>query len=181
MLKTIFKEFFPPRYGNDIMSEYNCEIRNVCDGNSALFKGVTIAWLATMTTLVSDTAQEMMPKLKASAVAAAQQCTGGDNGRTCGSRWYQKNWDGTTGMEQEITGLSAIASSLVSEKQDAAPKSRESGGNSKPDGGAGTGGKDDTSPGELKKITAADKTGASILTVIFVAGWIGAMTWMIWD
>ena len=181
MLKTIFKEFFPPRYGNNIMSEYNCEIRKVCDGNSALFKGVTIGWLATMTTLVSETYQEMLPKFQASAQGAAKQCSGGSNGRLCGSRWYQDTWDGTSGMGQETTALSGICSSLITEMKNSAPKSRENGGHSKPDGNAGTGGNDNTSPDELKKITAGDKAGASILTVVFVLGWVGAITWMIWD
>lgn len=182
LLKTTYREFFPKRYGGNIMSDYNCEIPNNCDGNSALFKGVTADWMAMMTTIMPDLKQQILPKLKASAVAAADQCSGGSNGDTCGSRWYQKGkYDGTSGIGQEMSSLSVLASSLIGEKEDAGPKSAKTGGKSKPNPNAGTGDRSSDPGAELSDITTGDKAGAGILTVVFVVGWIGAMTWMLWD
>ncbi|RJE19238.1 hydrolase family 76 protein [Aspergillus sclerotialis] len=166
LLHTAFREFFPHQYGGNTMSEYNCEVHLICDNNSAFFKGVTLGWLTTMTTLISETAQEMIPKIKATAAAAAQQCSGGSNGRMCGSRWYQKKWDGTQGIGQEASSLTALISSLVGEKG-GAPKSRNTGGISKPNPNAGTANHDDEDPTKLKPITTGDKAGAGILTVLF--------------
>ena len=181
MMKPVFREFFPQKHGGDILEEYNCEIPNNCDENSAFFKGFLATWLATMTTLVPGWTQQIVPKLKASAVGAAQQCSGGSNGHLCGIHWYQSTWDGTTGPGRESSALGVMSASLIGEKADAVPKSVKTGGKSKPDPNAGTGGSSNpTSPTVLGPVSTGDKAGAAIVTIIFVCGWIAAMTYMVW-
>ena len=138
-----------------------------------------------MTTLVPGMTQQIMPKLKASAVAAAQQCSGGADGHLCGIRWYENTWDGTSGIGREMSALSVMSASLIGEKADPVPKSAKTGGISKPDPNAGTGGGGGPggpgkSPADLPVMSTGDKAGAAIVTVIFVCGWIAAMTYMVW-
>lgn len=181
-MPRVFKEFFPKRYGGKILSEYNCEIPKNCDGNSACFKGFLASWLAFMTTLVPGMTQEIVPKLKASAVAAAQQCSGGSGGNLCGMKWFMDTYDGTKGIGREMSALSVMSSSLIEQKSDPAPKSAKTGGKSKPDPSTGTGGSTGSqkSPADLPDVSKGDKAGAAIVTVIFVCGWIAAMTYMVW-
>ena len=141
--------------------------------------------MAFATTIIPGEDNKILPKLKASAKAAAQQCSGGSDGKTCGQRWYQPNWDGSSGLEQQISALSVITSSLVhgfnsGGSGGGAPKSSNSGGTSQSDPNAGTGGgSNSNSHGpQLKKITAGDRAGASILTIVFLVGWIGGTVWL---
>jgi mannan endo-1,6-alpha-mannosidase len=96
--------FFPASYGGNIMSEFECEAPSNCDSDQSSFKAYLARWMAVTTLLVPSTYDTIMPKLQASASAAAQQCTGGDNGRMCGRRWYS-SWDGTQGVGQQVCQL----------------------------------------------------------------------------
>ena len=185
MSKTT-QEFFPQQYDNgNILSERGCEPHLSCDGNSAVFKGILTHALAFTTTIVPGEDNKIIPKLKASAKAAGQQCSGGSDGKTCGDRWYQPTWDGKSGLEQQISVLSVMTGSLVHGFQSGggggggAPKSSNSGGTSQSDPNAGTGSGSGHSNGpQLKKITAGDRAGASILTIVFLVGWIGGTVWL---
>jgi mannan endo-1,6-alpha-mannosidase len=54
------------------------------------------------------------PYLAASAAAAALSCTGGDDGTTCGTRWWNNGvWDGATGVGQQMSALEVIQSNLI--------------------------------------------------------------------
>jgi hypothetical protein len=53
------------------------------------------------------------PYLAASAAAAAISCTGGDDGTTCGTRWWTGVWDGATGVGQQMSALEVIQSNLI--------------------------------------------------------------------
>lgn len=181
ILATVYREFFPAKYGGDIMSEYYCEIPNNCDGNSSTFKAFLSAWLAFLTTLVPIDPNVIMAKLKASAVGAAQQCSGGDDGKICGMHWYESTWDGDTGIGEQMSALSVLSSTLIEVKKGGAtPKTRETGGLSKPDPNAGTGG----NSGELEMlppVTTADRAGAGIVTAVFVISWVAGVVWMLYD
>ena len=184
MLDATLDEFFPKQYGNNTMSELGCEPQLKCDGNSACFKGILSNSLTFAITIVPGEDTKILPKLKGSAAAAAKQCSGGSDGKTCGQRWYQPNWDGSSGLEQQISALSVISGSLVTGPGSSAPKSSNSGGTSQSDPNAGTGSGNGGSGGnskgpELKPITPGDRAGASILTVVFLAGWIGGTVWLI--
>ena len=181
-LKTSFTEFFPADHGGQVMSDPGCERDLTCDGNSAAFKGFLSSWMAFAITLVDAKTGDVLPKIKASAAAAAKQCSGGGDGKLCGQRWYQPTWDGSQGIGQQLSALSVISSSLVTEKKAVGPKSTNTGGTSESNPNAGTGhdhGGDHAS--KLKKITAGDRAGAGIVTAVFLSCWIGVITWMLYE
>ena len=177
LLGRTLTEFFPSQYGGEIMSDQQCEPQLQCDGNSACFKGLLSSSLAVTTTIVPDESNKIMPKLKDSATAAAKQCSGGSDGNACGQRWYQSNWDGTSGLEQQMSALSVLSSSLISGMKEGGPKSSSTGGTSKGDPNAGNGSNNDKP--SRPTISTGDRAGAGILTGVFLSGWIGGAAWLV--
>jgi mannan endo-1,6-alpha-mannosidase len=150
----------------------------VCNFNEILFKGLTSSWLAFTALLVPETAQLITPKLASSAEAAAKSCTGNGNS-SCGITWYQNKWDGTTGMEQEISVTNVFLANMINfDTGTFAPVTSKTGGNSSSDPNAGTENGEDDDDVREKPITTGDKAGAGILTALFVAGWAASMAWM---
>ncbi|EHY54938.1 hypothetical protein HRR83_005803 [Exophiala dermatitidis] len=175
ILEGAFKLFFPSEYGGNIMSEFQCEPSNNCNNDQSSFKAYLSRWMAVTTLMVPSTADQIMAKLQASAAGAAQQCTGGDNGRMCGRRWYS-TWDSTTGVGQQMQALSVIGATQIN--SGIAPKSVDTGGTSKSDPNAGT--DTDASPVITHSpITTKDKAGAGVLTVAVIFVVIGGAIWII--
>jgi mannan endo-1,6-alpha-mannosidase len=106
ILDGAFFLFFPQEYGGNIMSEFQCEPNGAqgnCNNDQSSFKAYLSRWLAVTSLLVPGTAAQIMPKLQASAEAAAKQCVGGSTGQQCGRRWYANGvWDGTSGVGQQV-------------------------------------------------------------------------------
>jgi mannan endo-1,6-alpha-mannosidase len=127
--------------------------------------------------LVPETADQIKPKLQSSAEAAAKTCTGNNN-QTCGIKWYTDKWDGTTGMEQEISATNVFLANLVSFGGIDGPVTSKTGGKSSSDPNAGEG-SSNSQKKTAKPITSGDKAGAGILTAIFIAGWAGSMVWLL--
>jgi mannan endo-1,6-alpha-mannosidase len=50
--------------------------------------------------------------LQQSAEGAAKQCSGGENGTTCGSDWASAEWDGTQGLGEDLSALNVILGNL---------------------------------------------------------------------
>ncbi|KAJ5353374.1 Six-hairpin glycosidase [Penicillium brevicompactum] len=175
LLKKTFSTFFP--HGN-VLEDITCEPTGVCNFNEILFKGLVSSWLAFTTMLVPETADQIKPKLQASAEAAAKGCTGNNN-QTCGIKWYTEKWDGTTGMEQEISATNVFLANLVPFGGIDGPVTSNTGGDSKSNPDAGSGSGDGSDKKKTKPITNGDKAGAGILTTIFVVGWAGSMAWLL--
>lgn len=172
LLGKTLKTFFP---NGDVIEDVTCEPIKMCNFNEILFKGLTSSWLAFTTLLAPDTAAQIKPKLASSAEAAAKSCTGNNN-NTCGITWYQNKWDGTTGMEQEISATNVFLANLINYNTGSfGPVTSKTGGNSASDPNAGSENDDEK---KMKPITTGDKAGASILTLIFVFGWAGAVAFM---
>ncbi|KAF9882792.1 hypothetical protein FE257_005160 [Aspergillus nanangensis] len=179
LMETTFSRFFPQKFGGNVMSEISCEPNMMCDRNQDCFKGFLSSWLTFMTTIVPYTAGEILPKIQASAEAAAKQCSGGGSKMECGRRWHQANWDGTTSLETDMSALSIFSSNMITHKlQDNAPLTADTGGTSKSNPNAGTGPEEHTI--KPKPITTADRAGASILTILFICGWIASLTWLVY-
>ena len=62
--------------------------------------------------------QSVELELFASAKGAAAQCSGGKSGNICGSAWYQKKWDGTEGLGQDLSALEVILAIMPSTRLD---------------------------------------------------------------
>lgn len=95
--------FFPAEHGSTIMTEMLCESSSNCNNDQSSFKAYLGRWMAVTSLLAPWTYDTIMPKLRASATAAAGQCTGGDNGRMCGRQWYTNVWDGSKGVGQQVS------------------------------------------------------------------------------
>ncbi|KAL4867232.1 hypothetical protein BDV12DRAFT_171748 [Aspergillus spectabilis] len=177
MLAKLLDTFFPEQYGGGkIFSEYLCEPKELCNYNEILFKGIVSSWLTSVSLVVPETYDQIFPKLQTSAQAAALSCSGMDN-NTCGVRWYESKWDGWVGMEEQIIATDVLTSVLVSEKRNP-PLTSSTGGNSTSNPNAGVGDNSGGS-GAPKAITAGDRAGAAIVTVVFVALWGGMISWMV--
>jgi mannan endo-1,6-alpha-mannosidase len=100
VLSSTFSLFFPTDYGGNVMTEMECEPKLNCDQDQKSFKAYLSRWLAVTALLVPSTASQIMPKLQASAMGAAGQCSGG--GEICGEQWYTTTYDGLTGVGEEV-------------------------------------------------------------------------------
>lgn len=173
-MNQTFEKFFPDSNGG-IFEEVTCEPSEVCNNNEILFKGLVSSWLSFTAILVPSTFSTILPKLQASAEAAAKSCTGHNN-NTCGVRWYQSEYDGWIGMEEQISATDVFVANLINFNR-SGPVTSTTGGNSTSNLNAG---ENDTTSGTTQStITTADQAGAGILTVIFVVGWVGLMSWAV--
>lgn len=116
LLNSTFETFFPAKFGGEIMSEVLCEPANVCNDNEITFKGLLAESLTLTSMLAPYTSSDILPRLQGSAVGAAKQCSGGSSKTTCGQHWYKSSWDGTEGIEEEMSATSIFASNLVAYK-----------------------------------------------------------------
>ena len=182
----------PPPNG-EIMSEITIEWSDKVDQDQPSFKAYTIRWLAVATQLAPFTAAWILPRLRASAIGAAAQCTGQaanqSPGTVCGRQWYANTWDGQFGVGEQMSAMSAFQSLLI---QDAKPPlTTVTGGTSQGNasaGGWGGGRVQGTSPWvsnpwhdpALSKVMGVgDTVGASVLTVLAIAIMGGGIGWMV--
>lgn len=167
--------FFPER---DIMSEVACERQQTCNNDQPSFKAYLSRWMAATAQIAPYTERRIMTKLRASAIGAAAQCIGGSNGRTCGRRWDQPQWDGKSGPGEQMSALSVIQANLIQKVKP--PVTQQKGGTSQGDPTAGT--HDDTTsilePQLTRKITTLDRAGAGVITALVLACLLGTMWWI---
>lgn len=167
---------------NDTMTEVACESVNLCDLDQQSFKAYFARWMAATTKWAPWTYAYVKPKLDASATAAAEQCTGGSNGRMCGLRWANNSgsWDGTTGAGQQMAAMEVVLATMIQDLQ--APVTNSTGGTSPGNPKAGT----QTAVGAnglsaldlMKPIDKADIAGAYILTTLVLFALTGGI-WII--
>ncbi|KAI0012629.1 glycoside hydrolase family 76 protein [Xylariaceae sp. FL0662B] len=170
LLDATLKVFFP----KDIAFEIACEEHMTCTTDMLSFKGYDHRWMATMTQIAPFTGDKVLPILQKSAQAAINQCTGGDNQRTCGFGWASGAFDGSVGAGQTMNVLGAVSSLLIGKAK--APVTNSTGGTSagNPDAGAGS----DSLSNQPTPITTGDRAGAGILTALVLAMAVGTFGWM---
>lgn len=156
----------------NVMYEVACEQRNSCKVDQRSFKAYLARWMAATTQMAPFTKDYIMPRLRASAEAAAKACTGGEDGKQCGLKWTTGKFDGDLGVGEQMAALEIFQSNLIDKMK--GPVTNSTGGTSKGDPGGGMGG--DQEEEEEKKASTADKAGAGVLTAFFLIG-VGAGTW----
>lgn len=161
---------------NGAAMEPSCETYDTCTTDMKSFKGYLHRWYATTTKIAPFVADEVLPALEKSARAGLDQCTGGKTGRACGFSWASRKFDGDVGAGQEMNVLAAVSSLLIGEAD--GPVTQESGGTSKGDPNAGAGGGGLGGVGKPRPITAGDKAGAGIITVIILSSTVALLGWM---
>ncbi|CAK7221988.1 hypothetical protein SCUCBS95973_004687 [Sporothrix curviconia] len=164
----------------NIMTEVACEPVNLCDLDQQSFKAYLSRWMAATTKWAPWTSTTIMPLLNASAIAAASQCTGGDNGQMCGLKWTDSGkWDGSTGVGQQMAAMEVTLANMIDSVT--APVTNSTGGTS--EGNPNAGGSDigRTQPIVYAPITAGDRAGAGILTALILLGIISGVIYMFVD
>ncbi|KAH8908031.1 mannan endo-1,6-alpha-mannosidase, partial [Coniochaeta sp. PMI_546] len=169
---------------SDIMTEVACEPVNLCDVDQQSFKAYLSRWMAATTKWAPWTYDTIKPLMASSAVAAAAQCTGGDNGRMCGLRWTDNGkWDGTTGVGQQMAAMEIVLANMI--EHVTAPVTNTTGGTSTGDAGAGGSdiGRDDPYSiiDSWQPISTGDRAGAGILTAVIVISLLAGLAWLMLD
>lgn len=160
------------------MSEVACEGNGKCDVDQMSFKAYLARWMAATTKMAPFTYDAVQALLASSATAAAQQCSGGNNGRMCGLKWTNgATWDGTSGVGQQMSALEVIQSNLIA--QVAGPVTNETGGTSVGNPLAGSGGDSTAAALGYGRTTTGDRIGASFLTLLVLVTVLGGAWWMI--
>ncbi|UKZ74986.1 hypothetical protein TrVFT333_002657 [Trichoderma virens FT-333] len=162
--------FFP----NGIAYEPSCEGVNTCTTDMVSFKGYLHRWYATTTQLAPFLAPKILPILKTSAQAAVKQCTGGALGRQCGIKWNTGKYDGRTGAGQEMNVVGAVSSLLIGQAH--VPVTNSTGGTSQ--GNPNAGSKPNSFQRPLTPVTAGDRAGAGIVTIVIIGSLCTGLAWM---
>ncbi|KAK3321732.1 mannan endo-1,6-alpha-mannosidase DCW1-like protein [Apodospora peruviana] len=176
LVTGIKRDFFP----DGVAYELPCEGRlGACTADMLTFKGYVHRWLSVVTQIAPFTAKTILPLLWTSAEAAVKQCTGGATGRVCGFYWSNGTFfdpavDSTTGAGEAMSVLAAVSSLLIEHADP--PATNTTGGISKGDPNAGSNSKGATR--EMAPITAADRAGAAILTILVLGCAVGTFGWM---
>ncbi|KAJ5618790.1 Six-hairpin glycosidase [Penicillium lagena] len=163
----------------NVMYERACETVNTCMVDQRSFKGYFARWMAATTQAAPFTYDLVMPKLRASASAAAKTCTGGDQHTTCGLKWTEEKWDNSRDFGQQMAALEVIQANLITKV--AAPVTDDNGGTSKGNPNAGATPEDPRPHVLTMPITTADKAGAGILTALMMVGIASSTGFLIWD
>ena len=114
LLTAIANNFFSPfPNASSIMYESSCETSTSCNTDQFSFKAYLARWMASSTQMVPDVQEAVLTLLRASAIAAAESCSGGLDNQTCGTKWYVGGWDGTFGVGQQLSALEVVQGLLV--------------------------------------------------------------------
>jgi len=158
------------------MTEVACEANGKCDIDQKSFKAYLARWMAATTKVAPWTHDLIMPKIQASAQAAAKQCSGGTDGVTCGMRWTTNGvWDGSYGVGEQMSALEVVQSLMIDSV--AGPVQNDTGGTSKGNPNAGSHSEDN--PLVLDTIQTGDKVGAGFLTTLVLIAILGGAWWMV--
>jgi mannan endo-1,6-alpha-mannosidase len=170
ILNRTLEIFFP----NNIAYEVACEEALKCNTDMFSQKAYLTRWMAQTTKMAPFTFDRIMTVLRASASAAALQCSGGPNGRMCGLSWSKNStWDGTMGVGQQMAAMEVIQSNLIQRVK--APVTNSTGGTSKGNPSAGS---NPTPLLATEPATMGDKAGAGVLTAVVLLASLGMWGWM---
>ncbi|KAF2262408.1 mannan endo-1,6-alpha-mannosidase DCW1 precursor [Lojkania enalia] len=160
----------------NVMFEVACEQNGKCDVDQRSFKAYLSRWMGYTAKVAPWTREKIMPKLEASAQAAAKQCNSGENQTTCGLRWTNNGVnDGSFGVGEQMAAMEVMQALLLDEV--AGPVGMDTGGTSKSNPEAGSQAED--VPISFDDITTGDKAGAGFLTTLVLIGVLGGAWWMV--
>ncbi|RHZ66766.1 glycoside hydrolase family 76 protein [Aspergillus thermomutatus] len=153
----------PNKSSENVLYEYACETINTCQTDQYSFKAYLARWMGDVAQLAPWTRDTIVTRLRASATAAAAQCVGGKTGTYCGMRWTTGQYDGTTGVGQQMSALEVVQVNLF--ETVAGPLTNRTGGTSKGNSAAGTGSSDESVlPDDSSTVTMTDRIIAWIAT-----------------
>lgn len=105
-----------------ILARALAQTRLLTDSQGAFFAYPEGTNSSNLTALLDTPPEERIPAwstheridfiLQQSALGAAAQCSGGAEGTTCGSDWGSGEWDGTSGLGEDLSALNIILANL---------------------------------------------------------------------
>ena len=95
------------------MTEVACEPERTCQDDEHAYKGLTAQWMGEAMQVAPFTTDTISSYLQSSALGAAKQCSGGHNRTTCGTHWTENEFDGITGLGQEMSALNVFLANLA--------------------------------------------------------------------
>lgn len=114
LLQSCARTFFSPyKNATNIAYEFACEEQGNCNYDQLSFKAYLARWMAKASVVAPYISEAVNRLLTPSAQAAAQACSGGEDGTTCGQKWYVGGYDGNTGLGQELSALEVVQSLLL--------------------------------------------------------------------
>lgn len=162
-------------FDNDIMTETSCASGNHCNNDQRSFRSLFSRCLGLTTVLASETLDQIQELLEKSASGAAQSCSGGSDGITCGQDWSHDGWDGKFGLGEQMSALEVMLATIV--KDSPVPYTSKNGGSSKSKPDAGTNTEDEVNRNKID-VKTKDKAGAGILTAVVLGTVLGGSFWM---
>ncbi|KAG5991182.1 hypothetical protein E4U43_004082 [Claviceps pusilla] len=169
-----------------VVYEQFCELNKLCNNDQQSFKGYFLRWIAATTQLAPYTYSTVKPILETAASKAASVCIGspdasvykGPPGTACGFSWIPGGtFDGIVAVGSMMNALDAVMYNLIAKA--APPVTARSGGTSKGDPSAGSGGTED--PTKLRPLTTKDKIGAGVITMFLIVAALGGTALMLFD
>ncbi|AET37700.1 putative mannan endo-1,6-alpha-mannosidase Ecym_1474 [Eremothecium cymbalariae DBVPG len=164
-------------FRNNIMYERACQDNKICNNDQRSFKSIFSRMLAVTSVLAPFTRETIDPLLEASAAAAAASCSGGKDGETCGLDWTTGSWDGYYGLGEQASALEVIQNLLIHTK--APPLTKNAGGTSNGDPGAGLGTPMDNVLHSRLNIGSKDRIKAALITAVCLGLLVGTALWMV--
>ena len=84
------------------------------------FKAYLARWMSVTASLIPSAKIAILELLSASGSGAARLCSGADSTKiggstnsTCGTKWFASEWDGTSGLGQQLSALETIQGLLL--------------------------------------------------------------------
>lgn len=100
-------------YSNSVLYERACELYDICNEDQKIFKGVYLRYLGFASRLVSDATNRIMDLIGPTASAVASSCSGGDQGTACGLKWTTGGYDGSSGLQEQVSALEALVNQVA--------------------------------------------------------------------
>ncbi|KAL6928938.1 hydrolase 76 protein [Hanseniaspora valbyensis] len=162
-------------FNNSVLYEAACQTKYNCNTDQRSFRAYFARFLGLTAQLVPDTQDQIMTWLNASAIGAAESCSGGTDGHTCGINWSYGGWDGWYGLGEQIDALEVILNTQILSKDK--PYTNNTGGTST--GSADAGSKSTATNVASLNITGKDKAGAGVLTAVLGLSLVLSGIWLI--
>ena len=162
-------------FNNSVLSEITCQNSQTCNNDQRSFKAYFVRFLGATAQLLPETRDTIMDWIDTSAMAAAQSCSGGYDGHTCGLDWSHDGWDGYYGLGEQMSALEILVNTNCLKRPP--PYNSTNGGSSNGSGAAGT----EQSATNLSPlhITAGSRAGAAIITCVIGISILSAGVWLI--
>lgn len=165
-------------FNDTVLSETTCAPYH-CNNDQRSFRSLFARCAHLTMQLVPELYDDIYKLMESSAEAAAQSCSGGTDGVTCGLDWSVSGWDGMYGLGEQMSALETILSMVAGIKsEETVPYTSENGGSSTSDPEAGLNTVDQTNKNEIT-ITTKDKAGAGIITAVCLGIILAGAVWMI--